>query len=111
MVRPSSLLIVASGNHAGAVVFTVSVGVLVLIAIHFRAFPWARRGSNQSSGCNGDGAAIMAHLRSNDREAVWVAPAASPDHSTTGDLTGEGAEPCHFHARSDEPESSLAWLS
>ena len=33
MVRPSSLHIVASGIHAGAVVFTVSVGVLVLIAI------------------------------------------------------------------------------
>jgi hypothetical protein len=33
MVRPSSLLVVASGNHAGAVAFTVSVGVLVLIAI------------------------------------------------------------------------------
>ena len=33
MVRPSSLLILASGNHAGAVVFTVIVGFVVLIAI------------------------------------------------------------------------------
>jgi hypothetical protein len=33
MNRPSSLIILASGNHAGAVVFTVSVGFLVLIAI------------------------------------------------------------------------------
>jgi hypothetical protein len=33
MDRPSSVLILASGNHAGAVAFTVSVGALVLIAI------------------------------------------------------------------------------
>jgi hypothetical protein len=33
MDRPSSLLMLASGSHAGAVVFTVSVGFLVLIAI------------------------------------------------------------------------------
>lgn len=33
MDRRSSVIILASGNHAGAVVFTVSVGVLVLIAI------------------------------------------------------------------------------
>ena len=33
MVRASSLPMLASGNHAGAVVFTISVGLLVLIAI------------------------------------------------------------------------------
>ena len=33
MDRPSSLLILASGNHAGAVVFTVIVGFVVLIGI------------------------------------------------------------------------------
>jgi hypothetical protein len=34
MHQPSSLLILASGNHGGAVAFTVVVGLLLLIAIY-----------------------------------------------------------------------------
>jgi hypothetical protein len=34
MDRRSSLLILASGNHGGALVFTIGVGVVVLVAIY-----------------------------------------------------------------------------
>jgi hypothetical protein len=37
MDRPSSFLILASGNHGGALVFTIGVGVVVLIAIYMFA--------------------------------------------------------------------------
>ncbi len=34
MDRYSSLLVIASGNHGGALVFTIGVGVVLLIAIY-----------------------------------------------------------------------------
>jgi hypothetical protein len=34
MERHSSLLILASGRHGGALVFTIGVGVVLLIAIY-----------------------------------------------------------------------------
>jgi hypothetical protein len=37
MDRHSSLLILASGNHVGALVFTIGVGVVLLIAIYLFA--------------------------------------------------------------------------
>ncbi len=37
MDRHSALLILASGNHGGALVFTIGVGVVLLIAIYMFA--------------------------------------------------------------------------
>jgi hypothetical protein len=37
MDRPSSLLVLASGNHGGALVFTIGVGIALLIAIYLYA--------------------------------------------------------------------------
>jgi hypothetical protein len=37
MDRHSSLVILASGNHGGALVFTIGVGVVLLIAIYLIA--------------------------------------------------------------------------
>jgi hypothetical protein len=34
MDRHFSLLVIASGNHGGALVFTIGVGVVLLIAIY-----------------------------------------------------------------------------
>jgi hypothetical protein len=37
MYRRSSLLFLASGNHVGALVFTIGVGVVLLVAIYMFA--------------------------------------------------------------------------
>lgn len=41
--RRSSLVILASGSHGGALVFTIGVGVVLLVAIYFFFFAKGHR--------------------------------------------------------------------
>ncbi len=118
MDRHSSPVVVASGNHAGAVVFTIGVGVVLLIAIYISlqraaasARPSDRRASHRSRGeprrssarAARDVALASAAMARRDAYQWWVALSAdakrqlveNPDGPIPDDLieevTGKGA--------------------